>query len=663
MLSAYRQKKQASALPPPPDDASDVLALPYLRVSSKRQDRGLSPQAQRAETADYIARHGWTPGTRYRDTLQGWRTDRPGYQKLLAEVRRLRAAGRAVVVVSVHIDRSGRLGEEMLRADTEFRSLGVEWHFTRQNGTLDRLRTFMEGLGAEMETAKLKQRVAASKVVAASLDLPASGPAGWGYRWRYPETDEEKRTFSVGRSARQVLDLDEAQAPSVRDLFTRFAEGESLGSLCRWAAALPVAARGLVPIRARQPEDAPVDEHAGLDGEGDEEEAALPMQPRTLTRHRLQRILRSTLYVARYTTECGYGYAGDPAAYLEQTKKGHWPALVEDDVWLAVQLRLAAAAAAAPPRGRPSGRPGTPSARWLLSGRVRCPKCDNSTMYAEARPRGDRVLVRYHCASRIFGAGKADHSCGANVSLPALDAAVKAELGIVLGYLSTTDAEGVWPALLSAWEVMQPVQTTPEAEVTRTALTALVEERTKQLAALDALAGVLDAATLTTNRAKLAQERDEAAVALAALPPRVTPAMLPPLPDIVNDADAWLLAFRAGDVATIAPIVRELIAEVRPVQLGKGHGAPALVGADLRWTERGRVLFDLAAAVRLAVPEADYGEWTPTEWAGTAEGKLVYRGDVYNAINLNRGPALAEQPPAQVSEKLAQAVLGVVAQP
>src|SRR5207248_3631325 len=86
-----------------------VTALIYTRVSSEDQAReGVSLDAQLAECRRYAARPGWVLGDEYQDILSGKRDDRPQYQALLAEVRRLRAEGRAVAVVVAAFDRFGR---------------------------------------------------------------------------------------------------------------------------------------------------------------------------------------------------------------------------------------------------------------------------------------------------------------------------------------------------------------------------------------------------------------------------------------------------------------------------------------------------------------------------------------------------------------------------
>src|SRR5688572_4579500 len=77
-----------------------TTALIYTRVSSDEQAReGLSLPAQLDSTRRYAAEHGWSLGAEFTDVMSGRRDDRPQYQSMLAEVRRLRSEGRSVAVV------------------------------------------------------------------------------------------------------------------------------------------------------------------------------------------------------------------------------------------------------------------------------------------------------------------------------------------------------------------------------------------------------------------------------------------------------------------------------------------------------------------------------------------------------------------------------------
>src|SRR5215211_5005943 len=88
---------------------SIMAALIYTRVSSEEQAReGVSLDAQLTECRRYAAQHGWILSQEFQDVLSGKRDDRPAYQALLAEVRRLRTEVQPVVVVVFRLDRLGR---------------------------------------------------------------------------------------------------------------------------------------------------------------------------------------------------------------------------------------------------------------------------------------------------------------------------------------------------------------------------------------------------------------------------------------------------------------------------------------------------------------------------------------------------------------------------
>src|SRR5438045_9390471 len=86
-----------------------TTALIYTRVSSDEQAReGVSLDAQLAACRDYAARQGWVIGGEFTDVMSGTRDDRPEYQALLGEARRLRGKGRSVAVAVARLDRFGR---------------------------------------------------------------------------------------------------------------------------------------------------------------------------------------------------------------------------------------------------------------------------------------------------------------------------------------------------------------------------------------------------------------------------------------------------------------------------------------------------------------------------------------------------------------------------
>jgi site-specific DNA recombinase len=158
-------------------------ALIYTRVSSEEQAReGVSLDAQLTECRRYSAQHGWILGSEFQDVLSGKRDDRPAYQALLTEVRRLRAEGQSVVVMVFRLDRLGRRILERVRCREELKALGVPVHSVREGGEVSDLVANILASVAEEETRALGERVSASiqHITAQGWYCPGRPP--WGYR-------------------------------------------------------------------------------------------------------------------------------------------------------------------------------------------------------------------------------------------------------------------------------------------------------------------------------------------------------------------------------------------------------------------------------------------------------------------------------------------------
>src|SRR5215211_6933060 len=170
---------------------SVTTALVYTRVSSEEQAReGVSLDAQLMECRRYAAQHGWVLGPEFQDVLSGKRDDRPAYQALLAEVRRLRAEGQPVVVLVFRLDRLGRRILERVRCREELKTLGVPVHSVREGGEVSDLVANILASVAEEEIRTLGERVSVAKQHIAAGGWYVGGRAPWGYRMR-PATAEE----------------------------------------------------------------------------------------------------------------------------------------------------------------------------------------------------------------------------------------------------------------------------------------------------------------------------------------------------------------------------------------------------------------------------------------------------------------------------------------
>ena len=272
-----------------------TTALIYTRVSTDDQaSHGLSLDAQVNACRQYVVSHGWMLGREYTDVLSGRKDDRPAYQEMLAEVRRLRGEGKPVVVTVAALDRFGRRLLERARMSQELAKLGVPVHAIREGGKVPAMVADILAVVAEDESARLGQRI---KEVRRYISAQGSAPVGrlpWGYQWRDATEDERK----MGAPLR-VLAVNEAEAPYVVELFERVANGGSIRRAAQWVRGLPDAARG----------------------------------GRVLHFTSVRVVLYSPTVVARLPRE-------DDGDVLEG-RVMRWPAIVSDDLWRATLQQLA----------------------------------------------------------------------------------------------------------------------------------------------------------------------------------------------------------------------------------------------------------------------------------------------------------------------------------
>jgi site-specific DNA recombinase len=312
-------------------------ALIYTRVSKDDQAReGISLDAQLADCRRYAAQHGWVLGGEYQDVLSGSRDDRPQYQALLAEVRRLRTQGHAVAVVAAKLDRFGRRLLERVRCREELKALGVPLHSVREGGEVSDLVANILASVAQEEVRQLGERIAAVRRHIASNGWRPVGTCPWGYRWR-PATEDER-----GQGApKSVLDIDPDTAPYVQRAFEMVAAGATVRSVMRWVASLPSGARG----------------------------------GRVLGHSAVNKLVRMPVYVGRQEQADGGDVLTDPPQ--------RWPALVDGATWARVQQRIEGHAR----------MPRQASGEYLLTGLMRCPMCGDRMSGWRIRQRSPR----YRC--------------------------------------------------------------------------------------------------------------------------------------------------------------------------------------------------------------------------------------------------------------------------
>jgi hypothetical protein len=278
--------------------------------------------------------------------------------------------------------------------------------------------------------------------------------------------------------------------------------------------------------------------------------------------------LRSPTYVARPAV-------GD-ADVLSRTP-ARWQALVSDELWSRVQQRLAS-----------HTRPGrTASGRYLLTGLLRCPRCD-----ARLGATSDKAhrLGSYRCVGHCLGANAPDPACRWRASMRGADRAVLDAVGEVLDVLSDADR---WPLLRQTWQRQQ--RGTRDATSVQLAALQRDEQRLTQDLA-DAGRFLIhggDRATFEALRDDTEARLREVRAARARLQP-VAPVRAEPLPSldrVLRDAGGWRAMLDGGTVAHQRAVLEQLVSQARLRRDGR-----ALYTADVTWTPLGQWLSDLAQA-------------------------------------------------------------------
>src|SRR3712207_5659811 len=143
-----------------------------------------------------------------------------------AEARRLRAAGRRVVVVVLRLDRLGRRILERVRCREELKTLGVPVHSVREGGEVSDLVANILASVAEEETRALGERVSVSKQHAIALGWFPPGQPPWGYRWR-AATSEER----AGGATKVALEAHPDGASHATEALARHPDGAPAGAV------------------------------------------------------------------------------------------------------------------------------------------------------------------------------------------------------------------------------------------------------------------------------------------------------------------------------------------------------------------------------------------------------------------------------------------------
>lgn len=485
-------------------------ALDYTRVSSGEQEKeGYSLPAQLADIRRYVAAREWVIGGEFTDVMRGTRDDRPRYQALLTEARRLRAEGKPVVVVCKWLHRLGRKLSESLRCREEFKALGVAVHSVMEGGEVSDLVANIMGSVAEYEVDQLGERVREVNKHLRGNGWAKVGRCPWGYIWRDPTPDER-----AAGAPKRVLALDPHAAPAVVEMFGRVAAGESVRRVAEWAAGLSIEARG----------------------------------GRSLGYSVLQDALRAPVYLGQYEAEDG------------TLHQGRWPALVDQATWDAVQASVASH----------QHTPHQASGRYLLTGLLRCPQCGGRmvgrTRDAEGRAR------QYVCAARMAGANTAQPTCKYMVLAPAVEALVLAQAGALVDVQADpellAEIRREW-RLLQKPRYDDDVA----AQLRRHEAQGAKARQRLKAAGLRLLDEVLSPEEYKALKGEVERDLAAAEAAIERLQAEAGQTPRPELPDldvVLAAAGSWARMLREGDVPAQRSVLAELIETVKPVRVARG---------------------------------------------------------------------------------------------
>lgn len=188
----------------------------YVRVSTEAQEDNTSLTTQEASCRQYAAEHGYEVVGVYADVHSGYDLwERPRLTLLRDQVRR----GECAAVIVHALDRLSRkqahvaiVAEECERANVDLRFVTEEFERSPAGEFMRSARAF----AAEIEREKFRERTQRGmRARIASGKLSAKSKPPYGYKFR----DE---------SNKGALDIDEAEARIVRQIFTAVATGISM---------------------------------------------------------------------------------------------------------------------------------------------------------------------------------------------------------------------------------------------------------------------------------------------------------------------------------------------------------------------------------------------------------------------------------------------------
>jgi site-specific DNA recombinase len=505
----------------------------YKRVSDEDQSvegRSLSTQDRNGLAA--IRKEGWQLAGIYEDVQSGRRNDRLDYQRMLADIRTDAASGRRTVVVLGTLDRLGRNARERLRCWDEIEALGGRI-YAADHGMYDWLTYALLSMLAQEESRRIGHRVRTSIADMWATGWHPPGRVRWGYRWRAASPEER-----AADAPTIVLEAHPDEAPYVQEAWRRVAEGASLRAVSRWIQHLPSEARG----------------GRNLDFGG------------------IRHLFRAPVYVAR-------PHSGKDVDGVLERPVGRWPALVDDQTWIAVRANV--------DRGKRK-LPAQASGKYLLTGLLKCDRCGARM---GGRPKGRRrsgeIRRAYVCKGESLGA-RATMACkNRAVSAARIEQVV---LVTVTELLAIATEPKVIDAARAAWKAEEKRRTVdPAAERIGTLEQQIAKIRTRMAGATQKLVdGDISKVAYTNYQTQLEADLKLAEEELARCRGRVVRTGLPPLYVVLEQVKGWYGAIQmawAERPDAVRAVLAELMESVAPVDLGGGWYEARPV-----WTATGEAL-------------------------------------------------------------------------
>lgn len=508
----------------------------YCRVSTDAQERdGTSLDTQERACMDFATGAGWTVIETIRDAASGFSLDRPGLER----IREMMSARRTDVVLTFAVDRLSRNQNHIGVLFDEANGANVRLDFVTEkfeDTAVGRFILAARAFVAEVEREKIVERTQRGKSQRAREGkLPqAAGRGMFGYRY-----DQATGTRTIN----------EAEAATVRAVFTRFADGASCHGL-----ACELNDRGITAFGGGK------------------------WYPLTIRRMLLNETYTGrTIYRRTKAEKFRDSRTGRTKRTISIRDESEWidisgatPAIVTHELFERVNAILTA------PDRRSRAMP---TRSYVLTGRLRCASC-GAPMVGQVLMKGRYAY--YRCRSRYVG--REDSTCPSKyVRCEALEDAVRSSLLDVLAN----------PQRIIE-EARRLSEAQPSSHELTTVLTGLkeVEEKQRRLVKLftdgDLPAELLEEQRSDLSRRRIGLESERVRLEAAAVQTIDLRQVQRDLPQVVERIRSWIGAATGDDFELLLDAVDAHIrASGSMLQI---EGAlplnDASVGSDLATIER-----------------------------------------------------------------------------